>query len=57
VQRSTNAIHVIRPDGSGDEVLWTPTGMVIDEPAADLAWRRDGGELAFSSGHEQYCSY
>ena len=57
VQRSTNAIHVIRPDGSGDEVLWTPTGMVIDEPAADLAWRRDGGELAFSSGHEQDCSY
>ena len=28
-----------------------------DHTPIDLAWRRDGGELAFSSGHEQYCSY
>ena len=56
VKLSTGDIHVISPDGTGDRVLWTyhqsPTG-----PAFDLAWRPDGRELAFSSGHELACSW
>ena len=56
VQRSTSDIHLISPDGTGDRVLWTiPQPFVY--PAYDLAWRPDGRELAFSSGHEQACSW
>jgi len=56
VRCSTGDIHVISPDGTGDRVLWTiPQPFVY--PAYELAWRPDGRELAFSSGHEQACSW
>jgi PKD repeat protein len=56
VKRSTDDIHVISPDGTGDRVLWTiPQPFVY--PANDLAWRPDGRELAFSSEHEEACSW
>jgi len=57
VRRSTHDIHLISPDGTGDRVLWTaphPLGLL---PAHDLAWRPDGRELAFSSEHEEACSW
>ena len=57
VRRSTHDIHLISPDGTGDRVLWTaprPPGLL---PAQDLAWRPDGRELAFSSEHEETCSW
>jgi TolB protein len=57
VQRSTHAIHVISPDGAGDRVLWTAPQPLSPYPAYDLAWRPDGRELAFSSEHEEACSY
>ncbi|MDH4209648.1 MAG: hypothetical protein OEV76_12285, partial [Anaerolineae bacterium] len=41
---------------TGDRVLWTiPQPFVY--PAHDLAWRPDGRELAFSSQHEEACSW
>jgi hypothetical protein len=57
VRRSTHDIHVISPDGSGDRVLWTAPHPLALWAAQDLAWRPDGGELAFSSEHEETCSW
>jgi hypothetical protein len=56
VKRSTDDIHLISPDGTGDRVLWAISGSFV-YPAYELAWRPDGRELAFSSGHEQACSW
>src|SRR5512136_2074473 len=57
VQRSTHDIHLISPDGTGDRVLWTAPRPLTLWPAPDLAWRPDGRELAFSSEHEETCSW
>jgi PKD repeat protein len=57
VERSTYDIRVIAPDGSGDQVLWNAPQPLSPWPAFDLAWRPDGGELAFSSQHEEACSW
>jgi hypothetical protein len=57
VRPSTHDIHVISPDGSGDRVLWTAPRPLSQTAPLDLAWRPDGGELAFSSDHEETCSY
>jgi hypothetical protein len=57
VRGSTYDIHVISPDGSGDHVLWTAPQPLAAWPAFDLAWRPDGRELAFSSQHEEGCSW
>jgi len=56
VKGSTNNIHLISPDGAGDRVLWTHPELFMG-PAYELAWRPDGRELAFTSGHEQACSW
>ena len=56
VKRSTDDIHVISPDGTGDRVLWTHPELFM-YPAYELAWRPDGRELAFSSEHEAACSW
>jgi TolB protein len=47
-------IHLIEPDGSGDRRVWS---LPRPELAATMgitgvAWRPDGKEIAFSSGHE-----
>jgi len=57
LQRSTGNIRFISPDGTGDRLVWTNPDTVNKEPPADLAWTRDGRELAFTGGHEQACSY
>ncbi|MGE5601684.1 MAG: hypothetical protein ACM30E_01460 [Nitrososphaerales archaeon] len=57
VQRSTTNIHVISPDGTGDRLLWTAPASQYMPPAIDLAWRPDGRELAFTSTHENACSW
>ncbi len=54
VKRSTGDIHLISPDGANDRVLWTNPDP--DHTPISLAWRPDGGELAFSSQHEWQCS-
>jgi hypothetical protein len=51
-------IRLIEPNGSGDRLVWStgkpdPYGM---ESIFSLAWRPDGGELAFASDHEAACS-
>jgi TolB protein len=57
VKGSTNNIHLISPDGAGDRVLWTNPGLSAMNSVIELAWRPDGRELAFSSQHEQDCSW
>jgi WD40-like Beta Propeller Repeat len=57
VRRSTHDIHLISPNGAGDRVLWTAPDPLGPWPAYELAWRPDGRELAFSSDHEETCSY
>ncbi len=57
VNRSTHDIRLISPDGSGDRRLWSAPRPLGPLPAHDLAWRPDGRELAFSSEHEETCSW
>ncbi len=57
VRRSTDDIHVISPDGTGDRVLWTNPGLSAMKSVMYLTWRPDGRELAFSSEHEAACSW
>ena len=57
VRRSTHDIHLISADGTGDRVLWTaPHPLALWAPY-ELAWRPDGRRLAFSSEHEEACSW
>lgn len=56
--RGGDQIRLVAPDGSGDRLLWEAPG---DDPldvygVTALAWRPDGGELAFASDHEDGCS-
>jgi len=57
VRRSTHDIHVISPEGAGDRILWAAPRPLALWAAQDLAWRPDGRELAFSSEHEETCSW
>ncbi|HSR34272.1 MAG TPA: Tol biopolymer transporter periplasmic protein, partial [Anaerolineae bacterium] len=54
---STHDIHLILPDGTGDRVLWTAPHPLSQTAPLDLAWRPNGRELAFSSEHEDTCSW
>ena len=57
VRPSTDDIHVMAPDGTGDRLLWTAPQPLSAYGPLDLAWRPDGRELAFSSHHEEACSW
>ncbi|HEX8921756.1 MAG TPA: hypothetical protein VF766_09775 [Pyrinomonadaceae bacterium] len=53
-------IHLIEPDGSNDRRIWTHPQPEVAETLGvnGLAWRPDGKEIAFASGHEaQYSIY
>jgi hypothetical protein len=55
---SGDEIRLIEPDGSGDRLVWStdkPDPYDV-ESISSLAWRPDGGELAFASDHEGACS-
>jgi TolB protein len=54
---SENEIRLINRDGSGDHRIWTDPEIVSPLGIQDLAWRPDGKELAFSSGHEAVASF
>jgi hypothetical protein len=52
--RDHKEIRLIEPDGSNDRLLWAHPRPDVAENLGivDLAWRPDGGELAFASQHE-----
>jgi len=52
--RDQKEIRLIEPDGSNDRLLWAHPRPDVAENLGivDLAWRPDGGELAFASQHE-----
>ena len=50
-------IRGIEPDGSGDRSLWTAPQAGHGYTVSSLAWRPDGGELAFASDHEAAISF
>jgi len=49
--RDEKEIRIIQADGSGDRQLWTHKDALPYSGIGDLAWRPDGKQLAFSSGH------
>jgi len=49
--RGWTEIRLIEPDGSNDRQLWTHKDAKKELGLFNLAWRPDGKELAFSSGH------
>jgi len=57
VRPSTQDIHLISPDATGDRLLWTAPRPSGPSGVWDLEWRPDGRELAFSSDHEETCSW
>lgn len=55
VSSSTNsqAIRLVNPDGTGDRPLWRlPVTTSPQDAIGTLAWRPDGGEILFDSGHD-----
>jgi len=52
--RQSREIRLIAPDGSGDRRVWAhPQPDTAGQLGiTSISWRPDGGELAFSSGHE-----
>lgn len=50
--RNGAEIRLIDSNGGGDRLLWTHPNAKEPLGLFDLAWRPDGGELAFSSAHE-----
>jgi WD40 repeat protein len=58
-ERNNNAteIRLIEADGTGDQRLWeVPHPEITTAGLHFLDWSPDGTELAFTSGHEDYCS-
>ncbi len=54
--RGDREIRVISPSGAGDRRLWTHADAKPMMGINQLAWRPDGKELAFSSGHDSLFS-
>ena len=48
---------MIQPDGANDRSLWASPNPDSTDGIVSLAWRPDGSQLAFSSDHEQDCSW
>jgi hypothetical protein len=55
-----NQLRLIEPDGSGDKLVWAappvPGQPTLSYTVTGVAWRRDGGEIAFASDHEEIFS-
>lgn len=54
--RNDSEIRLINQDGSNDRRIWTDPNIKLPLGIYDIAWRPDGKELAFSSGHESVLS-
>ena len=50
-------IRLIKPDGTGDRLLWRTPRPELGFTVSGMAWRPDGAELAFSSNHEMATSW
>lgn len=48
-------LHLIEPDGSNDRVVWREPAQYYT--ITGVSWRPDGGEIAFSSDHEEATSF
>jgi hypothetical protein len=49
--RGSTEVRLINADGTNDRKLWTHPDATKDLGIFDVAWRPDGKELVFSSGH------
>ena len=49
--RGSTEVRVVNADGTNDRKLWTHPDATKDLGIYDVAWRPDGKELVFSSGH------
>ena len=49
--RGGTEIRLVAPDGTNDRRLWTHPDATAELGIFGLAWRPDGKEVAFSSGH------
>jgi TolB protein len=49
--RDGKELRLVAPDGSGDRLLWSHPQATRDLGINGVAWRPDGGEIAFTSGH------
>src|SRR5688572_15023158 len=54
--RNDSEIRLIDSSGKNDKQIWTHPDAKEPFGIFDLAWRPDGKELAFSSGHENMVS-
>jgi TolB protein len=55
--RDGKEIRAMSSDGKNDRRFWTHEGALPGAGINELAWSPDGGELAFSSGHDSVASY
>jgi hypothetical protein len=54
--RGGKELRLIAPDGSGDRLLWSHPRATLDLGINGVAWRPDGQEVAFTSGHDAAAS-